>query len=94
MGSGGCCSTENLGGLVWSMKARALLSHAKKRTGNLGLPVGRRFIRERLGFESFLHLRELQLCLCQGFHHESLCVFGSEVSSGGHFADEKILGAL
>jgi hypothetical protein len=76
------------------VKAEAELPHSKKRTGNLGLPVGPKFITGSLRFESFLHLRELQLCFRQGFHDKPLRVFGSEVASGGHFTDQEILGPL
>jgi hypothetical protein len=46
------------------------------------------------GFEGFLHLGELQFGFGQGFYDEAFGVFRGEVASGGHFADEEILGAL
>src|ERR1700758_837820 len=49
MGSGGCAA-EVLGGLVWRVKARALLSHAQKRTGSLGCPLDEALLRE--GYDS------------------------------------------
>jgi len=93
MGSGGCAA-EELGGLALAVKARASLSHSKKRTGNLRLPVSGKIVTGRLRFEAFLHLGELQLCFGQGLYDEAFGVFRGKVASGGHFADEKILGAL
>jgi hypothetical protein len=93
MGWGGC-GTENLGGLALTVKARALLSHSKKRTGSVGCPFWRRFVTGALRFEGFLHLGELQLCFGQGLYDEAFGVFRGQVASCGHFADEEILGAL
>jgi hypothetical protein len=92
--SWGGCGTENLGGLALTVKARALLSHSKKKNGQRGLPVLRRIVTGALRFEGFLHLGELQLCFGQGLHDEAFGVFRGEVASGGHFADKEILGAL
>jgi len=93
VGCGGCAA-EDLGGLAYVVKAEAELPHSKKRTGSLGLPVERKIVTGRLRFEGFLHLWELQLGLGQGFYDEAFGVFRGEVASGGHFADQEILGAL
>src|SRR5271157_6458164 len=44
--------------------------------------------------ELFLQFGELQLGLGERLYNEALGVFGSEVARGGHFADQKVLGAL
>ena len=75
-------------------KSESFALALKKRTGSLGLPVGRNFVTGRLLFEAFLQLGELQLCFGQGLYDEAFGVFRGQVASGGHFTDQEILGAL
>jgi len=75
-------------------KSESFALALKKRTGSCGLPVLGNFVTGRLRLEAFLHLGELEFCFGQGFHYESLCVFGCQIASGGHFTDQEILGAF
>jgi hypothetical protein len=75
-------------------KSESFALALKKRTGSLWLPVWRNLVTGALRLEAFLHLGELEFCFGQGFHYESLCVFGRQIASRGHFTDQEILGAL
>jgi hypothetical protein len=85
---------RKLGRISFDRESEGFALALKKRTGSVGCPFWRRFVAGALRFEGFLHLGELQLCFGQGLHDEAFGVFRGQVASGGHFADEEILGAL
>jgi hypothetical protein len=76
------------------VKSGSVAPALQKKNGQPQAARLRRIVTGRLRFEGFLHLGELQFGFGQGFYDEAFGVFRGEVASGGHFADEEILGAL